>query len=148
MTARQVTSLALVGLAALLLAGPVLAVASAARLGGVGVAAVLLTWVGVTLTVAALVAGQRRAQRRLDQLARALEDRERAGDAGAGDAAARDAEVARAVATEVDATVTAALRAQRDALQAAVDERVLGLHELVREVRTSTGQPPPPREGP
>lgn len=147
MTARQVTSVALVGLVALLLAGPVLAVASADRFDGLAVTAVVLLWVGVTLTVAALVAGQRRAQRRLDQLARALEDLERAAHAGAGDAAARDAAVARAVATEVDATVTAALRTQREALQAAVDERVLGLHELVREVRTSTDQPPPPRDG-
>lgn len=147
MTARQVTSVALVGLVALLLAGPALAVASADRFDGLAVTAVVLLWVGVTLTVAALVAGQRRAQRRLDQLARALEHLERAADVGAGDAAARDAAVARAVATEVDATVTAALRTQREALQAAVDERVLGLHELVREVRTSTDQPPPPRDG-
>lgn len=150
MSARQLSLLALAGLVALLAAGPVLAVVTLPRRGasgGVLAAAVLLAWGGLFLLAVAFLAGLRRMQQRLDRIERTLEDagaqlaRLAEATPAGDDQDDRDAEVARVVAAGVEPVVTAALEQQRAALQAGVDDRVLGLHELVRELRGAERSP-------
>lgn len=166
MSARTVTLAAMAGLGLLAAGGPLLAFAVRPALGAVGAVAVLLGWAGLLLLAGARLENQRQLRRRVDRIERvtagelprivvALEQwaevasgldaagRDATGrDAAAGGAAGRDAALAGAVGAEVDAVLARRLADQRAALQAAVDDRVLGLHELVRELRTDApGRP-------